>query len=182
MARFKAKRHVIRSALLELERVGLVVRRPNRGAMVREFTVTEVNDIYDFRAELHRLAVARMPLPFRNDVLSNLTAITHAHRQAIGADNLSEVIVQNNLFHDTLFDQCGNSYITESIRQHAGLSHAIRSYRIADPDLLKQAADEHDLMIEAARAGERDLLGDLCVRHIEPSRSKYVKEQLRRDT
>ena len=129
MARFKAKRHVTRSALLELERVGLVVR-PNRGAMVREFTVTEVNDIYDFRAELHRLAVARMPLPLRNDVLSNLTAITHAHRQAIGADNLSEVIVQNNLFHDTLFDQCGNSYITESIRQHAGLSHAIRSIEL----------------------------------------------------
>lgn len=65
------------------------------------------------------------PEPFPENVLSILTTITIAHRQAIGADDLAEVIVENNPFHETLFDQCGNRHITGSIRQHAGLSHTI---------------------------------------------------------
>ena len=37
-ARFGASRHEIRSAFVELERIGLVTRRPNRGAVVRDFS------------------------------------------------------------------------------------------------------------------------------------------------
>ncbi|MEO0384717.1 MAG: GntR family transcriptional regulator, partial [Pseudomonadota bacterium] len=56
IAQFNAKRHVIRSALTEMERLGLVDRRPNRGAVVREYTPEEVNELYQFRALLHTMA------------------------------------------------------------------------------------------------------------------------------
>ena len=53
-ARFGGSRHQLRSALVELERMGLVTRRPNKGAIVREFTVAEVDGMYELRAILHR--------------------------------------------------------------------------------------------------------------------------------
>src|SRR5579862_1938340 len=41
MARFGAKRHVVRQALVALERTGVVERIPNRGARVRAYRSEE---------------------------------------------------------------------------------------------------------------------------------------------
>ena len=63
MQRFSAKRHTVRQALVELERMGIVTRTPNRGAAVRDFTALEVEEIAEVRATLHRRAAQRMKLP-----------------------------------------------------------------------------------------------------------------------
>lgn len=177
IAQFNAKRHVIRTALTEMERLGLVDRRPNRGAVIREYTTEEVHELYQFRALLHAMAVDRMELPLSSTVIAELRDVHEAHRQAIANSDLAEVINQNNAFHDILFDQCHNRYLAEAIRHHAWMTHAIRSYRIGDPSLLKQAEREHLAIIEAAQAGDRPALQKLCVEHIEPSRDKYLNEQ-----
>src|SRR5690349_17862471 len=56
--RFGAKRHAVREALARLERLGLVERQPNRGAMVRALTPRGVEEIYAVR-EILELAAAR---------------------------------------------------------------------------------------------------------------------------
>lgn len=133
MREFGAKRHVIRSALADLEAAGLVVRPPNKGARVREFTRAEVEALYDFRMELHAAAVARMPLPLPDGVVSDLELIVTAHEAAVARGNLAAVIRENNRFHDTLFGQCGNPFLTETIQRMDLAANAIRSYRIENP-------------------------------------------------
>lgn len=177
MARFGAKRHVVRLVLAELERFGLVERRPNKGAVVREYTPAEVEEIYAFRADLHRIAVERMTLPLAPAVVQSLTDQADRHEAAIEAGDLTEVILCNNSFHDTLFDQCGNRFLADSIRQLGWTSHAIRSYRVGDPDLLRQATVEHRQMIDAAAKGQRAKLADLCERHIQPSKEMYLRDR-----
>ncbi len=176
MARFEAKRHVVRTAFGRLERAGLVVRQRNKGAMVREYGPDEVEELYAMRADLHRLAVERMALPFATETLSALTALAARHEAAMGKGDLVEVILCNDAFHDRLFDQCGNRFLSGTIRQLAAASHPIRSYRIADPGLLAQAAREHREMVEAARGGDRQRLADLCELHIQPSRRLYEQD------
>src|SRR5690554_4321965 len=63
MARFAAKRHVVRDALARLETAGLVERRRNVGALVRGFDEREVADLYEMRILLECEAMRRMPLP-----------------------------------------------------------------------------------------------------------------------
>jgi len=177
MIRFRAKRHVIRNALIELERLGLVERPRGKGAIVRDYDANEVRDIYDFRADLHRLAVTQMPLPFSQDLLRSLQETADKHELAIENNDLVNVIRHNNLFHDLLFDQCGNRYLVETIRHLAAIAHAIRSYRMGDPRLLDQAAAEHRQMIVAGRSGDREALALLVVQHIEPSKNLYLQER-----
>lgn len=177
MARFDAKRHVVRSALADLERIGLVERRPNKGAMVREYSPAEVEEIYAFRADLHRIAVESMALPVAADVVRRLTELADRHEAAIAAGDLTEVILCNNAFHDTLFDQCGNRFLAEAIRNLGATSHAIRSYRVGDPELLHQAAEEHRQIIAAAAEGRRADLAELCERHIQPSKQMYLRDR-----
>jgi len=50
--RFRTKRHVLREAFIELERFGLIERKPNRGASVRQLTP---DDVSEHRAMLRAL-------------------------------------------------------------------------------------------------------------------------------
>ena len=50
--RFATKRHLVREAIFELERMGLVERVPNKGAVVRSLDPLEVRQVYDVRIAL----------------------------------------------------------------------------------------------------------------------------------
>ena len=177
IARFGAKRHVVRAALVELERMGIVTRRKNRGAIVRDLSPEEVEQIFQVREFLHRAAVERMALPAPAEVLDRLEDIHRRHSAAVDSGDLSAIYVLNNDFHDTFFEASGSPYLLEAINHFAWLAHNIRSYRIADPVLLDQARREHGEMIDAMREGDRDALLRLCVDHIQPSRQAYLKSQ-----
>ncbi len=174
MARFGAKRHVVRQALTELERMGIVRRIPNKGAVVRDFSIDEVEQIYEMRSVLHERAARRMPLPGGAELVAALSTLHARHVEAARAGQLRSVYHLNNAFHDTLFGACGNPYLAETISHFAWLAHAIRSYRMADPELLTLAQAEHAAMIEALRTGDREGLVRLCVAHIEPAKATYL--------
>ena len=61
--RFHVKRHVIRQALVELDAMGIVVRQPNRGAAVKDFSVAEVEQLYLVRTLVESCAAKLIPMP-----------------------------------------------------------------------------------------------------------------------
>lgn len=174
LARFAVKRHVVRQALLELERLGIVVKERNKGAMVRDFTPEEVEHIYEMRELLHEKAVRRMPLPAPPALIQRLREINEARTAAIEEGDLRYVFQLNEQFHAELFEACGNPYLAGTIKQYERLSHAMRSLRMGDPETLGQAQIEHDQMIAALAAGHRRQLVSLCVDHIKPSKEAYL--------
>jgi DNA-binding GntR family transcriptional regulator len=177
MRRFGAKRHVVRQALLELEALGIVVRQPNKGAAVRDFTPHEVRDLYEIRELTERRAAELISLPPSKELLKSLKAIHRRHTAAIKAGNLRAVFRENLLFHRTLFSACENKALTEVIELFAQRTHAIRSYAIGDPDLLRAAAEEHALMISAIEKCDRNLLVRVVTQHIVPAKDAYLRLQ-----
>jgi len=178
MSRFDTKRHVVRSALQDLEALGILVRLKNRGASVRDFEPREVEELYDLRAMLQQRAAEIIPLPAPPGLVEALEDLHRRHSRAVEAGDLRAVFDLNNAFHDRLFEACGNRYLFEAIGHYAWLAHAIRSYRMGDPELLEQARREHGEMIEALRQADRPRLVRLCVEHINPSKAAYLRSQL----
>jgi len=174
-ARFSVKRHGIREALAELERMGVVVRRRGRGAQVRDFAPGEIDDLFGVRELLEVEAVRRMPLPAGPDLLERLKALHRRHSDAVGAADLHTVFRANIEFHEVLFAACGNPYLAEAVNQFAMKSHAVRFYSSANPELLTLARDQHGLIIEALDAGDRAGLVDLCIAHLKPARNAYME-------
>lgn len=180
IVRFKAKRHTVRSALHRLEQMGIIKRQKNRGASVRDFSIEEVESIYEMRELLQHFAAYKIPLPAAPDLIRKLKEIHAAHSAAVTANDLPTVYDLNNRFHDTLFSACGNPYLVETINYLSWLAHNIRSYRIGDPDNLERARQEHQLMITALKQGDRPTLVQLCIDHIIPSKEAYIKSRVKR--
>jgi DNA-binding GntR family transcriptional regulator len=172
---FGVSRHLIRSVFVRLEHLGLITRRPNKGVVVRDLSVEEVEEIYDMRALLQAEATRRIPLPASRALLEQLRAIHAEHARAIAAHNLGLVCSINNEFHRTFFAASGNRLLTQMIERLWTESLAIRCYAIGDSILLARSQREHGLMIEALAAGDRTRMVQYAVDHIWPALEAYKR-------
>ncbi|MET1029061.1 MAG: GntR family transcriptional regulator [Dongiaceae bacterium] len=172
---FSCKKHVVREAIAELERMGLVERVLNKGATVRLLGPDEVKQVYSVREVLETLAAEQIPLPAPAAFLDGLTAIQTRHAEAVEANDYRTVFHANMAFHEALFGACGNPYLVEVIRGAAQKVHGARFFTATARPHLLRARDEHWAMIEALRIGDRKSLVDLCRGHIGPSRDAYLE-------
>ena len=177
MERTGATRHAVRQALVELEARSLIVRVPNKGAQVRDFTREDFVQICQFRNWLHEKAAHCIALPADPVWLSKLEALQRQHDAAVESGQPMAVHRTNTAFHDALFAGCGNRYLTQTINEYAKLSLAYRCHLMTRNDLALQARDEHRKMIEAIQKGDKASLATLCVEHTLAARSVYEQIQ-----
>ncbi|WP_306150163.1 MULTISPECIES: GntR family transcriptional regulator [unclassified Roseibium] len=172
------KRHIVRSAFLELERRHLVERRPNKGARVRHYSVEEVNALSDFRADLHRLAVSKIKCPISTKSLAELRRIARAYETAGHARDYAKAVALDATFHTCLFELCENKYLSASINEMSAAARPIDCFRIADPATLSRAVADHRQIFEAATRGNAGELAELCVNHVFASSDTYIRDVL----
>lgn len=174
MARFTAKRHVVRDALLRLEQMGLVERRRNVGAMVRGFDEQEVRELYDMRVLLECEAMRRMPLPLPGEALQGLRDIQRKHDAAVERDDQREIFRSNQAFHEALYALCGSRVLAVAIQEYARRTHAIRFGALSTPEQQQRSRQDHHEILLALEKGQRDALVELAHSHLLPSRDRYL--------
>jgi DNA-binding GntR family transcriptional regulator len=173
-SRFDVKRHVVREAIAELERMGLVERVQNKGAGVRMLSPMEVRQIYSVREALETLAAQQISLPPAPETIDTLVKVQEQHAAAVERGDSRAAFRADMAFHNALFGACGNPHLVEIIRNLAQKVHGARSFTAASPVYLALARDEHWGMIEALKASDREKLIQLCRAHLSPSRDTYI--------
>jgi DNA-binding GntR family transcriptional regulator len=173
--RLNTKRHVLRQAFVELERFGLIERKRNRGAMVRQLTLEDVSQIYEVREILERAAAARIAFPVGKPDLQHIEAAQRRHDAAVAAGDATAVFRANFEFHMSLFAICGNPYLAAAIDDFRKKTHVVWSYAIVKPEYFRNAQREHLAMIKALRDQDRGRLIELCAAHLDISRHAYVE-------
>lgn len=174
MARFAAKRHVVRDALARLEQMGLVERRRNVGATVRGFNEREVQELYEMRILLECEAMRRMPLPVPEAGMARLRAIQQSHDAAVNRDDQREIFRSNQAFHEALYALCGNHVLALAIQEYARRTHAIRFGALSTPEQQQRSLSDHHEILLALEKGQRNTLIDLAHSHLLPSRDRYL--------
>lgn len=180
MERFQVKRHVTRDALAALDRMGLIERRKNVGAVVRSFTAQEVRELYELRGLLETEAARRVVMPVPPERLDRLIAIQRQHDAAVAAGDARTVFRVNLAFHQALFSLGSSETLRKAIDEYARQTHPIRFASLVSADYREQARQDHWKMIEALHAGDREALVALCDAHLLPSRDAYLSAQRQR--
>jgi DNA-binding GntR family transcriptional regulator len=175
MARFHAKRHVVRDALSQLDSMRLVVRVPNRGAYVRELTPAEVIEIYEVRDILEVAAAMRTPLPAPKEVVEAMKKIQDQHSAAIKSHDLRRVFRLNIQFHRQQFSACQNAKLVHSIMEYAQQAHLIRAIKYSEPGHLQKVERDHRQIIKAMQGKNRDGLVEIVRNHLPDSRDAYLR-------
>jgi DNA-binding GntR family transcriptional regulator len=80
----------------------------------------------------------------------------------------------NDAFHVALFSACGNPYLVHSLQDYMNLTLPMRAKNLADKEGLALSRRQHELMIELLKGRDSWALAQLCVDHMQYSKSDYL--------
>jgi len=174
MNRYEASRHFVRQALFQLERQGIVLREKNVGATVRFYSSDEVRQIYEVREMLTRQAALMIALPAPAELIQKLIELQREYCATADAQDLRGIHEANDAFHLALFSASGNPYLVRSLQDYMNLTLPMRAKNLADKDGLALSQRQHEFMIELLRGRDNWALAQLCVEHMQYSKSDYL--------
>jgi DNA-binding GntR family transcriptional regulator len=155
----------VREALILLEREGLVVFAPNRGAFVRAFNAEDVRDIFTMRIALENFAAECIIDQLGEGDFKRLERIIDQQRDAIEQGQVTSLRSIDMEFHRVLIHGSGNRLLIRSweeiVAQIAALLY-IRSESFPNYDEHRAIRDHQDILsayrardLEAVKAANR---------------------------
>jgi DNA-binding GntR family transcriptional regulator len=164
--RFGVSRTPVREALAQLDSVGLIELRPNRGAIVAQVGPEQLVEMFEVMAELEgmaaRLAARRLSAIDRKTI----GAAQEDCRRAAERGDTDAYYYENERFHQAIYTASRNGFL---IDQCLALQRRLRPYRrlqLRAQDRVRTSLREHDDIVEAIFAGESKRAEEALKQHI----------------
>lgn len=149
----RTSRGPVRDALALLERDGLVVKLPNRGACVLDFSERRLREVAILRAVLEQFAVS---LAVRNLTVPHIRQLKSLVQRMEVAARRRATQEFNDLdyrFHDTIFEASGHQTLHETWRGMQRRMRALLASINPVTDNLHEVAHSHRLIFKALESG-----------------------------
>lgn len=160
----------VREALLKLNAEGLIETKPNRGAVVKKISLSDITETYQLRVILEKVAI--------KESLPKLTAtdkieIESLVRKMEVTDNAEEYTLLNKQFHQNLMKHCSNQKMMQIIE---GLWAGFSPYTpyIIDKQMSKSNND-HTKIVEALKEDNFKAILSLIEKHILSTEKSLIK-------
>jgi DNA-binding GntR family transcriptional regulator len=143
----------IREAIRKLEKEGLVVIEPRKGAYASELSVKDMEDILEVRANLEGLAAYLAAERMTATGKELLNEIREKFQAAVAESDMAEMIANDTKFHRMIVDSSGNNYLIHMVEQ---LQELVLRFRYVYYKDFKRAEDmipEHKRIYEAITSG-----------------------------
>jgi len=162
-ARLGISRMPVREALRQLDAEGLVVIRPNRGAVVTSLTADDVVELFEMRGVLEGLAVRLGVGRIAEDELAALERLLERMRRH--SDHL-KWIERHNAFHERLCKASGRERLCrEIIKLRSQVEPYLRLFATRHP-ARELVGYEHELILDAIRGGDPAHAEDVMRNHV----------------
>mgnify|MGYP001546253882 CR=1 FL=1 len=174
-AEFQVSRGPVREALRILEKDGLVIILPRRGAQVTRLTVTEVRDIFDIRASLLSLATRLVATRHEPKIVAAIQAgaerlLELAEREA-GVASYLAVSYRLSLL---IAGGCGNRRLSGMLFSLARQTQRYTKLGLSTPERRRQSARNWRLLADAVRRGNSQAAEAMSRRLVMDSRDLAI--------
>jgi DNA-binding GntR family transcriptional regulator len=170
-ARFGTSRGPLREALQALGEQGLVSFTRNRGAFVRQLSITEADELYDLRSALddevgRKLAGALTPAQSRE-----LETLLRTMDEQARRGDIRSYYPNNLRFHDLLVTYAGNGRLAEIYRRITKELHLFRLQGLHASGATRSNV-EHWKILKSIQSGSGDRAAKAMRVHIDAARKR----------
>jgi DNA-binding GntR family transcriptional regulator len=171
--------NAVREALQELEFQGFVLRVPNRGTFVTDFSLEDIDQIYRFRMEFEGFAaqlVREAGRPSAEDV-AQLERALEGMQEGAESNDFWRFSRSDLGFHEIIWRICGNRYVEKALRAVATPQFSyvlVRSFRHTRLKL-QNITQQHREILENLKTGEPQACREYMTRMIEDFRRQIVR-------
>lgn len=172
---FGVSRTPVREALNQLQQLGLVVVRPQRGSYVFEPVESDIMGLCEFRFVIEpRVA----ELAWRHDRDATLRELEAAVTEMSSARKQKDPIRYSRAdtkLHEAFVNHCGNAYLQAAYATAGAKIAAIRTHLSAPDDILHpRGFDEHKRLLALFAAGDFKAFEALMRDHVLATRGAYL--------
>ena len=176
-AQLGVSRTPVREALRRLDAEGWLRVVPNQGAFAAEWSVRDIEEIFDLRALLESHAAERAATaPDRRQLAAMEAACNEAEAALPGGDLAAlEAISDANLrFHQALWELSGQVRCRAILSSLAVTPMVLRNFRHFDLAGLRRSIDQHREMVAAITAGNAAWAGAVMRAHVQAGRAVFL--------
>lgn len=164
--RFGVSRTPIRETLAQLASNELVELRPRRGAFVREISIRELLEMFDVMAELESMCVRLAARRMTHDQRTKLISAHEACQKATSSDDADAYYYCNQVFHQVIYDACGNQFLCRQTEQLRNRLKAYRRMQLHVPHRVAASLREHQIIVDALLASDEAAASEAIRAHV----------------
>jgi DNA-binding GntR family transcriptional regulator len=165
----------VREALRDLAAEGLVVFNAHIGAVVRELTDEELEELYDIRKLLEPLAIRRAAERISADELRQAEAVAAQMQQEDDPAAWAEL---NRTFHGILETAARAPFILSVLKSVQAVSAIYVAHSIIlRPERIASGNREHAALIDALRKRDADKSAAVLIAHLDATLQALLNER-----
>jgi len=165
-ARFGVSAIPVREAIGQLAQESLVRLRPHATPVVRGVSVDEAIWTAELRTVLEPIAAREATGRIPEAVIDQLDALAHDMERSMRSQDLATYLVQNRVFHETIYDHCVNRMMHAMLVELWETGHRFQRVYQSREHIRVSQREHHDMVL-ALRRGDADAMEDLVRRHRE---------------
>lgn len=169
----------IREALVKLEREGLVIIRPHRGAFVARLSLEDLEEVFTLRLAIEQLAVTRC-IHFNDSELASKLERAVAKMDGAVDQDMSELDAADLdlQLHDLIYEGSRHKRVQDVWSMIRPQIHILLlNKNVLEKEYRKTLLGSHKGIVDAIRASDRALAVQLIQEHLEGS-FELVKKSL----
>lgn len=171
--KYAVSRNTIKKALLMLEKENIVIIEPNKGAKVRDYSLSEVLEYLELRAVLEGFIARSATLHFTTEKLALMEAILQTMKGHLDKNELLLYSQNNQKFHQVIYDTCPNKTAVEMTLSLKAQMSKYNTKTILIPGRDAQSFSEHSAILSAIQNKNADLAESLMTLHIRNVRKTF---------
>jgi DNA-binding GntR family transcriptional regulator len=144
----------IREALLRLKNEGLIEIRPRIGTYVFSLERRDIERIAEYRRILESSAIELAMARNGDSLRASLRRSVDRMRTSLARGKVLDYVREDAIFHQAIFENCGNDYVTEGYRSIASKVQAIRNRLSHDRQTLERSFADHLRILETVDAND----------------------------
>ena len=144
----------IREAIRKLEREGLVIMVPRKGAEVAGISEKMLRDVLEVRMTPEKLALRLAFKRQGTDLIEKLEAAEQTFQDAIEGEKLIDMAEADEHFHFLIYEAADNDKLRELLNSLKENMYRYRLEYLKDENYRRSLMEEHNAIIEAFRAND----------------------------
>ena len=144
----------IREAIRKLEREGLVIMVPRKGAEVAGISEKMLRDVLEVRMTLEKLALRLAFKRQGTDLIEKLEAAEQTFQDAIEGEKLIDMAEADEHFQFLSYEAADNDKLRELLNSLKENMYRYRLEYLKDENYRRSLMEEHNAIIEAFRAND----------------------------
>ncbi len=150
-AEMRMSRTPIREALQRLQMEGFIEIHPNRGVVIPEVSVVEVNETFALRMAVEEFVIREMTPQMTPENIGEMDLYLARQKEAMDRNDVLEYLRHDKDFHDLFFRLYANSLIFNTIQRVLDRFYSMGTNVLRRPGSVQRSFAEHCAVADAVR-------------------------------